>query len=161
MNFQFHSPTKIIFGSGSLEMIGTNCKIFGDRTLIVSVKNSMRKYNHLKIVIDSLKKEKILFDVFNNISPDVKSHEINEGITLSKKFGAKFIIGLGGGSSIDAAKAIAVGQSFNKIEEIIGKTINDDVDSLPMSPFHQLRELDRRFLRVLLLQIVKKILSQE
>ena len=59
MNFQYHSPTKIIFGSGSLETIGTNCKIFGNKTLIVSGKNSMKKHNHLKIVIDSLKKEKI------------------------------------------------------------------------------------------------------
>ncbi len=132
MNFQFHSPTKIIFGSGSLETIGVNCKTYGDRVLIVSGKNSMKKYNHLKIVTDSLKKEKIFFEIFNNISPDAKSHEINEGIALSKKFGAKFIIGLGGGSSIDAAKAVAVGQSFSKIEEIIGKTINDDVVSLPI-----------------------------
>ena len=132
MNFQFHSPTKIIFGSGSLEVIGKNCKIFGDRTLIVCGKKSMRKYNHLKIVTDSLEKEKILFDIFDKISPDAKSNEINEGILLSKKFGAKFTIGLGGGSSIDAAKAIAVGQSFNKIEDIIGKTIKDDVRSLPI-----------------------------
>ena len=49
MNFQFHSPTKIIFGSGSLETIGSNCKIYGDRAFIVSGKNSMKKHNHLKI----------------------------------------------------------------------------------------------------------------
>ena len=84
MKFQFHSPTKIIFGSGSLEMIGTNCKIFGDRTLIVSGKNSMRKYNHLKIVIDSLKKEKIL-NLIRNQEPNIINSNIIEFTVVDKK----------------------------------------------------------------------------
>ncbi len=108
MNFQYHIPTRILFGPGSLDQLGRE-KLPGTKALIViTAGKSMRKNGYLDRVIELLAKQKIGYVLFDKILPNpIKSH-VMEAAALAKSEGCDFIIGLGGGSSIDSAKSIAV-----------------------------------------------------
>jgi len=108
MNFNYYIPTKILFGPGKLnELAGEDLP--GKRALIViSSGNSMKKLGYLKRLEDILEGKGIGYVVFDKILPNpIKAH-VMEGAELAKDEKCDFVIGLGGGSSIDSAKIIAL-----------------------------------------------------
>jgi alcohol dehydrogenase len=108
MNFSYYIPTKILFGPGTLNDLSKE-QLPGKKALIViSAGNSMKKNGYLDRVISILQGKGISYTIFDKILPNpIKSH-VMEGAALAKSEGCDFIIGLGGGSSIDSAKSIAV-----------------------------------------------------
>ncbi|MBZ4646991.1 MAG: alcohol dehydrogenase [Petroclostridium sp.] len=108
MNFEYFMPSRILFGPGKLNEL-SKIKLPGKKALIViSNGTSMRKYGYLDRVISLLKENNVESVVFDKILPNpVKSH-VMEGAELAKTENCDFVIGLGGGSSIDSAKSIAV-----------------------------------------------------
>ncbi len=108
MNFNYFIPTRILFGAGTLEKLGS-AQLPGKKALIViSAGKSMRQNGYLDRVTGLLEKQNVSYVIFDKILPNpVKSH-VMEAAELAKKEGCDFIIGLGGGSSIDSAKSIAV-----------------------------------------------------
>lgn len=108
MNFNYYIPTKILFGAGKLNEL-SNEALPGKKALIViSSGNSMKKNGYLKRVEEILENRGIGYVVFDKILPNpIKSH-VMEGAETAKREGCDFVIGLGGGSSIDSAKSIAV-----------------------------------------------------
>lgn len=108
MNFQIYMPTKIIFGAGELKQLG-NVDLPGEKALIViSSGNSMRKSGYLDKVVNLLKKQNVESVVFDKIQPNPLLDTVMEGAKFAKDNKCDFVIGLGGGSSIDSAKSIAV-----------------------------------------------------
>ena len=108
MNFDYYIPTKILFGAGKLNQLATE-KLPGRKALIViSSGTSMRKFGYLERVIDSLKQQNVESVVYDKILPNPIKEHVMEGAAVAKENGCDFVIGLGGGSSIDAAKAIAI-----------------------------------------------------
>lgn len=108
MKFQIYMPTKIIFGAGELKQLA-NIELPGKKALIViSSGNSMRKDGYLDKVINLLKKQNIESVVFDKIQPNPLLNTVMEGAQFAKENQCDFVIGLGGGSSIDSAKSIAV-----------------------------------------------------
>lgn len=108
MNFNFYIPTKVLFGPGTLNDLASE-KLPGKKALIViSAGKSMKKNGYLDRLTVILDEQNIQYVVFDKILPNpIKSH-VMEAADLAKKEGCDFIIGLGGGSSIDSAKSIAV-----------------------------------------------------
>ncbi|RPF48045.1 alcohol dehydrogenase [Hydrogenoanaerobacterium saccharovorans] len=108
MNFNYYMPSRLFFGKGEIEKLGTE-KLPGKKALLViSAGGSMKKYGYLDKVTDLLKKNDTDYVLFDKILPNpIKSH-VMEGAAVAKTQGCDFVIGLGGGSSIDSAKAIAV-----------------------------------------------------
>ncbi len=106
--FTYFMPTKLFFGAGALDKLGTE-PLPGKKALIViSAGTSMRKYGYLQRVQALLEKNGASYEVFDKILANpVKSH-VMEGAALARETGCDFVIGLGGGSSIDSAKAMAV-----------------------------------------------------
>jgi len=125
-------PTKITFGNGSLKYVGLKAGKYGKKVLVVCGKKSAKKFGYLNRLIELLRKQKIQSIIFDSISPEPKSDEVNEGIAIAKYNKVDIVIGFGGGSSIDAAKAIAVGINGLSIEDIIGKSLPTDNNSLPI-----------------------------
>lgn len=108
MHFDYYMPTRILFGPGKLNQLA-QAKLPGKKALIViSSGNSMRKFGYLSRLEEILTARGIAFAVFDKILPNpIKSH-VMEGAELCREEGCDFVIGLGGGSSIDSAKSIAV-----------------------------------------------------
>lgn len=106
--FSLHIPTKILFGCGELRKLATE-KLPGKKALIViSSGTSMKKYGYLDKVVELLQENNTESVVFDKILPNpIKSH-VMEAASVCREQKCDFIVGLGGGSSIDSAKAIAV-----------------------------------------------------
>jgi len=108
MSFDYHIPTRILFGAGKLNQLGEE-PLPGKKALIViSNGTSMRKHGYLQRLEELLKQQKIETVVYDKIQANPIKEHVMEGAAVAKENGCDFIIGLGGGSPIDAAKAIAI-----------------------------------------------------
>ena len=106
--FSMHIPTRIRFGCGELKKLATE-KMPGKKALIViSSGTSMRKYGYLGNVERYLKENGVDSVVFDKILPNPTKQHVMEAAELCRKEGCDMVVGLGGGSSIDSAKAIAI-----------------------------------------------------
>lgn len=107
-NFTYFMPTEIIFGPGTLEKLAT-VKLPGKKALLViGSGNSMRKHGYLDRVVNYLKQNGVDYIVYDKILPNPIAEHVAEGAKVAKDNGCDFVIGLGGGSTIDSSKAIAV-----------------------------------------------------
>ncbi|QUH28447.1 iron-containing alcohol dehydrogenase [Vallitalea guaymasensis] len=107
-NFSYYIPTKIFFGSGMINKLG-EMKLPGEKALIViSSGTSMKKYGYLDKLCKLLEKNSCEYVVYDKIKPNPTYKNVMEGSEIAKKNNCDFVIGLGGGSSIDAAKSIAI-----------------------------------------------------
>ncbi|MDE4543425.1 iron-containing alcohol dehydrogenase [Thermoanaerobacterium sp. R66] len=107
-NFTYFMPTEIIFGPGTLEKLAT-VKLPGKKALLViGSGNSMRRHGYLDRVVNYLKQNGVDYIVYDKILPNPIAEHVAEGAKVAKDNGCDFVIGLGGGSTIDSSKAIAV-----------------------------------------------------
>jgi alcohol dehydrogenase YqhD (iron-dependent ADH family) len=106
--FDFQLPTKIYFGVGKINNIGKYLKPVGKKALIVTGKSAMRKLGVIDRVSGLLKKSKIESTVFEGIEPNPRHSTCDKAAAMARDEGCDLVIGLGGGSTMDAAKAIAI-----------------------------------------------------
>lgn len=113
-NFTFYLPTFFVFGKESENQTGEYVKKFGgSKVLIHFGGQSAKKSGLLDRVESSLKKEGISFVELGGVKPNPRSGLVYEGIELCKKEKVDFILAVGGGSTIDSAKAIAAGVVYD------------------------------------------------
>ena len=103
----YYMPTRILFGCGSLEKLHEQ-ELPGKKCLIVtSAGQSVIKYGYLAKLENELKKANVEYVIFNKILANPIKDHVMEGAELAKKEKCDFILGLGGGSSLDSSKCIA------------------------------------------------------
>ncbi|MDW8032879.1 MAG: iron-containing alcohol dehydrogenase [Aquificaceae bacterium] len=109
MNFEFYLPVEIIFGVGSASKVGQVGRRFGFRVLVVTGRKSSKENGALERVVSSLRKEgaEEVF-VFDQIEPNPTDKSVNLASELVVRERIDYIVGLGGGSSMDSAKAISI-----------------------------------------------------
>lgn len=108
MGFQYYVPTRILFGSGQLNKLSKK-RLSGKKALIViSSGKSTRANGYLDRVEEQLKLAGVESVVFDKVLPNPTKPVVMAGAQAARDNGCDFIIGLGGGSSIDSAKAIAI-----------------------------------------------------
>lgn len=107
MKFNYHLPVNLIFGKGRIVEVGTIAAGYGKKALIVTGKNSTKKTGLLDKVIFYLKEAGMESAVFDKVSQNPLTTTAMEGVEVAKNKGCDVIIGLGGGSIMDCAKAIA------------------------------------------------------
>jgi alcohol dehydrogenase len=106
MEFNFQNPTRIIFGGGALAQLRKNADGFGPaRALLVTGRTAMRKSGVTGKIISELGTERVA--VFDQVEPNPSAATVDRGVEICRKEKCGLIIGLGGGSPLDAAKAIA------------------------------------------------------
>lgn len=107
--FSFYIPTRVLFGPGMLNELAT-VKLPGRKALIVTTAGkSVKKYGYLDRVISLLKQNNdTQCVVFDKVMPNPLLSHVREAAALCRADGCDFVIGLGGGSPIDSAKAIAL-----------------------------------------------------
>lgn len=108
MGFQYYVPTRILFGSGQLNKLSKK-KLPGKKALIViSSGKSTRANGYLDRVEEQLKLAGVETVLFDKVLPNPTKPVVMAGAKAARDNGCDFILGLGGGSSIDSAKAIAI-----------------------------------------------------
>ena len=113
-NFEFYSPTYFVFGKETEKETGKYVKQFGgSKVLIHYGGGSVVKSGLLDSVKKSLTAEDIEYIELGGAKPNPRSGLVYEGIDLCKKENVDFILGVGGGSAIDSAKAIAAGAVYD------------------------------------------------
>lgn len=107
MAFTWHIPTKILFGAGKLAELHKE-PAFGKKALIVISNGRSTKTNgSLDKLQDELKLWNVESVVFNKIAANPIAPTVDEAVAFGRENGCDFVIGLGGGSVLDAAKAVA------------------------------------------------------
>lgn len=107
MSFHFFVPTRILFGQGQIKKLHEQ-KLPGQKALIViSSGTSTRKYGYLNTVEKELQQAGIAYTVFDGIQANPTKDNVLDGAAAAKESACDFIVALGGGSVMDAAKAIA------------------------------------------------------
>jgi len=105
--FELHIPTKLYFGKDKANAFFEHLTSYGKKALIVIGGGSVNKLGYVKQVEEQLEKNNIEFVLFKGIEPNPHSKTINKAAEAGKKESVEFVIALGGGSVMDASKAIA------------------------------------------------------
>ena len=106
--FKYYTPTQLVFGAGSLEEIGKETRKLGTKVMIVTEPPFSREFGPLQRILGLLEKEKCICEVFDRVEPDPPSEIAMRGAEICRKTSIEVVVALGGGSSIDTAKGIAV-----------------------------------------------------
>lgn len=113
-NFNFYSPTFFAFGKGREKDCGELVKRFGgSRVLVHFGGGSVVRSGLLDRVKNSLRESGIFFCELGGVMPNPRSGLVYEGIRLCREEKIDFILAVGGGSTIDSAKAIAAGAVYD------------------------------------------------
>lgn len=102
---RFTLPRDLYFGEGSIEILKS---LKGHRASIVIGGNSMRKFGFLDIVENHLKEAGFQIQIIDGVEPDPSIETVMKGAEMMLEFKPDWIISIGGGSPIDAAKAMWV-----------------------------------------------------
>ena len=107
MPYTMHVPTKTLFGAGMLNKLSEQ-QLPGKKALIViSNGKSTRANGYLDRTEEQLKKAGVDFAVFDKVQANPLRSTVMEGAAAAREHGCDFILALGGGSVMDASKAIA------------------------------------------------------
>ena len=108
-NFEFRNPTKIIFGRGAEENVGTEAALYSKKILLHFGGGSIRASGLYDRVTVSLRKAGVEWVELGGVKPNPRLSLVYEGVKLCRQQGVGLILAVGGGSVIDSAKAIAMG----------------------------------------------------
>jgi alcohol dehydrogenase YqhD (iron-dependent ADH family) len=111
-NFVFQNPTKIIFGKGTEHEVGKEVSVYSKNILLHYGGASIKKSGLYDNVVTSLKAAGVNFIELAGVKPNPRLSLVREGIDLCKKYNLTLVLAVGGGSSIDSAKAIAMGACY-------------------------------------------------
>jgi alcohol dehydrogenase class IV len=107
-NFNYFAPTEIVFGQGRADEIGEYARRYGKRALLVTGSASKSVGSLAERVLSRLAESGVGGERYSGVIPNPTTEVITEGAAMAKEIVADVVIGVGGGSSMDAAKAIAV-----------------------------------------------------
>lgn len=116
MNFTFYQPSKIHFGPGKLNQIGQIAKNYGTKCLLVTTINEAPLDSLYARVIDILSKDGIEVIHYDGVIPNPSTEVVEKGFSLAKEHNVDLVLAVGGGSSIDTAKIIALTNGLEKID---------------------------------------------
>lgn len=111
-NFDYHTPTRLLFGDGVIEKLPEVMKPLGKKILLTYGGGSIKKIG----LYDKVRELLTDFEVFelSGIEPNPKySTSVVDGVRLCKENGIDAILAVGGGSVLDCSKAIAAGAKYD------------------------------------------------
>lgn len=107
MSFKMYVPTRILFGKGKLNELNSQVMPGKKALVVVSNGKSMKSNGYLDRTIEELKKANVDSVVFDQIEANPLNTTVMRGSKYAKENNCDFIVALGGGSVMDASKAIA------------------------------------------------------
>lgn len=108
-NFNFSFPTEIVFGKDSIKQLPTLIKKYsGRKVLFIYGKKSIFENGIYNLIVNQLNKTKISFIEYGGCDQNPDASYVDKGARMAINNKVDFILAVGGGSAIDAAKAIAL-----------------------------------------------------
>jgi len=111
-NFVFRNATRIVFGRGAEEAVGRETAAMAHRVLLHYGGKSVKASGLLDRVRARLKEAGVAFEELGGVVPNPRLSLVKEGIALCRKHRLEAILAVGGGSTIDSAKAVAIGVPY-------------------------------------------------
>jgi alcohol dehydrogenase YqhD (iron-dependent ADH family) len=111
-NFEFLSPTRIIFGRGTQNRVGSECQRYSKRILLHYGGGSIKRSGLYGQIVKSLTEAGVEYWELGGVQPNPRLSLVHQGIELCRKHKLGLILAVGGGSVIDSAKAIALGVPY-------------------------------------------------
>ena len=125
---RFYVPTDIYVEKDCVKNHAKNLLAIGKRALIMTGRHSATANGSLNDVTEVLKAGNVPYQVFNEVEENPSTDTVGKAAKIAREFNADFIIGIGGGSAIDAGKAAA----------LLLVNPNLDADELHKAPSHPL-----------------------
>jgi alcohol dehydrogenase len=105
-NYSFMLPTRIEFGQGSISKVGEEAKALGATRIMLVADKGVIGAGLTEPVEKELSKSNLPFVIFSNIVPNPRDSDCHLGYELAKQEGIDLLVAVGGGSTMDTAKAI-------------------------------------------------------
>ncbi|MDR1001050.1 MAG: iron-containing alcohol dehydrogenase [Clostridiales bacterium] len=112
-NFEFLNPTRIIFGEGREGQVGEWTAKYGKKVLLHYGGGSIKKSGLYDKIVESLKSSNVDFIELGGVQPNPRLALAQRGIELARAEKVDFVLAVGGGSTIDSAKAISIGVPYS------------------------------------------------
>jgi len=125
---RFYVPTDIYVEKDCVKNHAKDLLAVGKRALIVTGHSSAKANGSLNDVTEVLNAGGVAYQIFDEVEENPSTDTVGKGAKIAREFGAEFIIGIGGGSAIDAAKAMAI--------LLVNPSVN--ADELHKAPSHPL-----------------------
>lgn len=113
MNFEFHNPTRLVFGAGSLARLGEVVSGLGKKALVVTGGGSVKRGGTFDRAIESLKEAGVEFAECAGVEPNPRISSVARGAQTVRDKHCDVVIALGGGSTMDASKVIAAAALYD------------------------------------------------
>lgn len=108
-NFDYYNPVRMLFGNGQIDQLAEQIKPYGHRILLVYGQHHAKQTGLYEKITDQLKKAGLEWVELEGVHPNPRYKLVETGIELVREHKLDFVLGVGGGSVSDTAKAIAVG----------------------------------------------------
>ena len=125
-SFRLRTPDWILFGFDTVQQVGSEAKRLGAGKVMLITDEGVSNSGALEPVTESLKKEGLEYDVFDQVEPEPSIQSLMEATSMAKDGNFDVFIGLGGGSSMDTTKLVsAMMTNKGDIQDFFG------VDNIP------------------------------
>ncbi len=122
---------ELIFGNGSISLVGESCARLGARKVFITTDSGVLSSDWFEQVTESCHNARLPYVIFSDITTNPKDYEVDKGVQKYLQEECDAVVGVGGGSAIDVAKAIAVlATNGGNIQEYEGV----DKIKLPLPP---------------------------
>ncbi len=104
--FDFHSPTRVVSGPGSIARLGELARELGDTRVLLVTDPGLEEAGHPQRAMASLREAGLEVFLFDGVECNPTSRHVEAGVAFAKPLGIDLIVSVGGGSAMDCAKGI-------------------------------------------------------
>src|SRR6516162_1815020 len=104
--FDFHTPTRVVFGPGTLNRLGELARELGDRRVLLVTDPGLEEVGHPQRAVASLHEAGLEVFLFDGVEQNPTDHHVQAGVEFARPLGIDLIASVGGGSAMDCAKGI-------------------------------------------------------
>ncbi|MGO8705828.1 MAG: iron-containing alcohol dehydrogenase [Candidatus Brocadiia bacterium] len=105
---RFNTPPQVIIGPGASDLVGEEARRLKARRVLLVTEPGIVRMGVADQVLSSLSKAGVAAATYDKVQPDPTDANVAEGLEIFRRDGCNLVVGVGGGSPIDAAKSIAV-----------------------------------------------------
>src|SRR5947209_2806485 len=98
--FDYHSPTRVVLGAGTLARLGELARELGATRVLLVTDPGLNKAGHPQRAVDSLRSADLKVFVFDGVEENPSSRHVEAGLAVAKPLGIDLIVSVGGGSSM-------------------------------------------------------------